>query len=260
LLPSRRYKTRRAHAHCALTSTRGAAARLCLYAAAVYAVGLANSLADWRAQRSRLDAAPPLPDVLFELVPAWPRARPVPDAALHLAWLVLALGLQSHGRARLVVRALLDAQASLFALRALLVPLTTLPAPLRGCHRELPTNWLALALDPLRALASPDGSLSWCHDLIFSGHTSHLVLAALFAAACVHSRLARVLVYVLAAVGTLALLLARIHYSIDLATGALAAATVFARARPALHEAEREAERETRKRTAISADGRLWSV
>ena len=205
-------------------------ARCCLYAASMYAVGLSNSIADWRALRAGMNEAPMLPDLAFDALPHVPELALAPDACMRLVWLVLAGCIFREREWRALTITFFDAQSQLLVLRAITVPLTSLPSPVAPCVDKLPRDWLPFLADPAIRMLSADGLMSWCHDLVFSGHTAHLMLVALFVHSIARTRAAvRVGTYVLVGVGIGALLLARLHYTLDVVLALFATTAVFSR-------------------------------
>ena len=142
----------------------------------------------------RVEEMAPLEDRLHAAIPQVQKARWV----VHLLPLVAAILVLVHVPGIHAVR-LVQVYALLLALRALTFWVTRLPAPRAGCK---PYTMVGVRL-------------GGCSDMMYSGHTTLLVLSTLFILFYGSSTWLKGVIAILAAAGVSLVLLTRHHYTAD---------------------------------------------
>jgi hypothetical protein len=186
------------------------------YLVTTYVMAMTNDLADARGALLP-DKFQPLPDLGFDFVPQIPELARLVDpllTALYAA-VLLRIALSPTNRRELAC-AFVEMHMSLMLLRCLTVTLTTLPSPVTRCTYALKQKPALLFLEPLYHMVRPDGMLSWCHDMVFSGHTMFYTIAALFLHDARGHWAFRFWAYATLLGGVFCLIAARIHYSVDI--------------------------------------------
>lgn len=199
------------------------------YLFVLYVVAIVNDVADNRGTLLPR-ATPSLPDVVHDLLPFFAEASQFSDAATMLLYMSLAALISTQRAVADLFCEFLDLHAKLMLFRCLTVPLTTLPSPLPGCEtlERIPFSFL----NPLKRVLLPGVLSSWCHDLIYSGHTVLYFLIALFFRDLKSHDFIKLLVWIVAGTGTLALLVSRLHYSVDVLIGATITILMYNQRRP----------------------------
>lgn len=213
---------------------------------ALYLMALANDVADYRGFLLPPDAAI-LPDVAHSVLPLVHAGAQFSDLMTLLMYFAAIAIVSTKVEACALLCEYFDLHAPLALLRSVMVPLTTLPSPVPGCRDRGERVSLSL-LGPLTRVLMPTILTSWCHDLIYSGHTVVYTLTLLFVYDLnVHLALP-IIIWTCAVAGCIALLSARVHYAVD---GALSIAfTTLMYGRRRLH-IQRQAQLQAQKLLSI---------
>jgi hypothetical protein len=86
-------------------------------------------------------------------------------------------------------------------------------------------------MQPVWNFLRPHGMSSWCHDMLFSGHSMFYIIAALFLHDAGYHCLFWLAGWAMAATGILALICSRMHYSVDVAIAIIIAVLVYLHSR-----------------------------
>ena len=200
---------------------------LAAYLAATYVMSLVNCYADWRADAlGEVRGHTPLPDIGFDLVPENRELLWTLDILTNLeAVLLIACALRSRHRVAIACR-FMNLHAAMLALRSLTVASTSMPAPV-PCTNLIDATQTHVLLAPLRHLGRADAFMSWCHDLMFSGHQTFMVLATWFVAECRPHMAVTAFATLLVPLGVLALLSTRSHYTSDIVVATVLATLLY---------------------------------
>ena len=175
-----------------------------------------------------------LPDVGHDLLPEVStmfgmNAHLMCDNLLRGTVVGTALLVCTRSERSLIFKRVLIVYGTLMFLRAFTLLLTSLPDPyfLCGLHpkalyawHEIP--WASIPVDVLTLFGPNDENSMTCGDLLFSGHTVLFVLCALVWHTYYHTTRVqlnpvKLFVWLLSIVGTLLLLVTRMHWTIDIA-------------------------------------------
>jgi len=181
----------------------------------------------------RTPKSPPLPDVVFELLPAAESSfYPTDIVTTSLLFLVIFLSIK-QGRSSLVcLRGLMFTYALLLNMRTLTISVTNLPVPntTGPCRDEFPDvhvlGRLKTTLIYTFALGFRVPGVFQCGDLIFSGHTTYIWLMTLHCIRVWRKVYPNELLYhpkwllvAWCSFGTLCIVMWRQHYSVDVILG-----------------------------------------
>lgn len=159
---------------------------------------------------------PPLYDVGHNLLP---RVGLIyPDIMLYfvIAYFVLRWGI----RYPKVLQNYLWLLVILFMGRIVMFTTTRVPPPPReGCHERHPGEKIILAVRQKENHT--------CADMLYSGHTFHVMLVLLFVLYLSHSRTEKVLMFVATLLTLLVVIAARIHYTVDVLIAVLVSTLLF---------------------------------
>ena len=175
----------------------------------------------------------PLVDVVSTVLPFY-EDRSIPDYFVFSTVLMSVVFLSFHPARVVILKRALLIIGTIYLIRSCTLMLTILPDPSFACKS-----------DPLAG--SPDEDLFFeglrstlqlrknCGDLVFSGHTSLMIVSALFFTEYINglltSRVVRMsivlLLWMLAFLGALSILACRMHYSIDILFAMLVVTIVF---------------------------------
>lgn len=239
--------TARAHTHMSDCAVAGKLPRAFgLLMLATYTMGVMNCVADERALGV---ATVPLRDTGFDLFTEDMSMLWLLDAIGHLQYVLVVLQCAVLRRPQLLA-IFLQMHAAVLFLRCLTVAATTLPSPIACPHTELinaEREW-NIVLRPLLHFARSDTFVSWCHDFMFSGHAALMLLASLFIAYVNKSRLWTGLSCSLTLAGSVVLLVARAHYTVDVVVAYIVVSLLFANCRPWINAAASAASCESEPR------------
>ena len=200
------------------------------YVTATYIVSLANTVNDRRAAQllPAEFAETPLPDVLFETLPFIPDAVRLIDPLAHGMYALVLIRLGVHHARKELIALFFVMHGTILLLRAALVALTTLPAPhLCSAENRMLSNQGHILIAPLMHLITPGGFMSWCNDLLFSGHAALLTLAFLVVNTVNGNAAWTGMAALIWLVGIACILLGHSHYSVDILLGMETATAVY---------------------------------
>jgi len=202
------------------------------YAAATYIASAVNCLADeWAVD---VAGAPPLPDVGHRLTAEWRNGVWFVDGLARAQYALLGLRMLIAPRRRKLFAHFVALHTALLLLRCATVPFTTVPAPAPCEHVSAEELAAPVYARPLYHLRRADALISWCHDMMYSGHVALVTLAALFHSAAPPNALYawRIASLSIVVASVYALLAARVHYSMDIAVALVVTVLLFEHARP----------------------------
>jgi NhaP-type Na+/H+ or K+/H+ antiporter len=158
---------------------------------------------------------PPLYDPVITQSSGWNVQRDVPDFLMLFAilstFIFIAFDAQRKVPLLLFLQRLLLITGILYIIRAITISVTTLPPPNPNCQPKYARDAVSYAE---YAMGQIIGDFT-CTDLIFSGHTLTLMIAALTIDWYFSYRFMVPLFYLLAVVGTLTIVASRMHYTVD---------------------------------------------
>lgn len=206
-------------------------------------MSLINCVADDRAFTAGLvGTSIRLPDFGFDLVPENQSLLPFIDltAALQctlIVWHTVSGGKLCH------LALFLEWQAYVLMLRSATISATVLPSaiPCRDPAMQSSDREVALLLRPFLHFSTPTVFLSWCHDFVFSGHMSLLVLGTLALVEMRANRILQLISLANAITGALLLLTTRSHYSVDIILAIIIVTLLFETKKYRVDEVERDA-------------------
>jgi lysylphosphatidylglycerol synthetase-like protein (DUF2156 family) len=188
------------------------------YLVALYFVALFNDIADQRAQNLPRNSVI-LPDLLHDLLSPDEDAKYLCDFITLLLYFCFLAVISTKKRWLHFLCEFIALHTVLLVLRCFLVAITTLPSPVQSCNMHKPAEFSLL--NPIKRLLLPSVLSSWCNDLIYSGHTVIYVLVSLFVIDLSENSFVVAFVCILSAVGVGGLLVARLHYSVDIFLAAI---------------------------------------
>ena len=200
---------------------------LAKYAGATYAMSLVNCIADDRAREFFGPRDQPLPDIGFDVVPFHPHLIWILDI-LTLTQVALLAGCvwrYSSDALRTAVR-FITLHALILAMRCFTVASTSMPSP-SHCPHLHDDEGMSLLLAPFWHLSRSNALMSWCNDMMFSGHVAFMVLAAWFVWETKAPTLFGSAAGIQASAVMLVLLSTRGHYTSDIAVGVIIASLVY---------------------------------
>lgn len=200
------------------------------YLVAAYVMGATNDLADARGVLLP-DRFEPLPDLGFDYLPFVPDAKHVADVFVTSMYAVVLVRVFISKYKNELFCLFIEMHICLMLLRSATVAMTTLPTPSMTCARRLQEKPGLVFLDPAVHFLKPGGMSSWCHDMLFSGHGMLYVIAALFLHDAGGYIVFPLIGWTLALVGTLCLIMSRMHYTVDVAIAIIIAYFVYLRSR-----------------------------
>ncbi|GMS90216.1 hypothetical protein PENTCL1PPCAC_12391, partial [Pristionchus entomophagus] len=180
----------------------------------------------------------PLPDIVFKLVPEYPKAAKFGDILVSVCLACLALLLILHQSRTTILRRVFFIAATLYSMRSVTLLATQLPPGYANnalrC-RERQANWSFSQFmsrwgeQTLRfGFQGENGML--CGDMLFSGHTLVMMVCLLTVTHYLPAkwRLLRVLPYCFAYVGMACMIVSRTHYTIDVVIAHWLTTLIFA--------------------------------
>lgn len=201
----------------------------------IYAMAVIAELADIRGLLiGEQDRA--LPDIGFDVIPYTPSAVWVPDALNQLMLFIVILRIFCSVKRKRLACAFMNLHITLMILRCACMPFTTFPAPSPLCYQKYAERPDHILLVPIkRILERGVASLSsWCHDLLFSGHTVFLIIGALFLHDSPGEIWWRIAGWSCSVSGCLMLIATRIHYTTDVIVAVILSVLVYDRWRDEL--------------------------
>ena len=164
-----------------------------------------------------LKSAPPLPDVLFGVLPNIPDW--VPHSMLFCLTLLTLYKLRKSGR---VLIQMYNRISLLFVLRVLCFTFTPLPPPVPGCVARLQGE--AFHWNVVRDLIQSRGLT--CSDMMFSGHAIHFIafMWVLWPGSTFWRKVA-LLTYV--SLGLISIIASHLHYTADVLVGIFLTVLMF---------------------------------
>ncbi|GAU97011.1 hypothetical protein RvY_08375 [Ramazzottius varieornatus] len=173
----------------------------------------------------RVPNTPPLPDVVFDLIPQWDLGLQISEYLIIVSlWTTLIL-LFFHRYRWIVFRRLFFIVGLLYLGRAVTMLVTAVPVANTDyyCSPKMNHTSPLIILERIAKLLSGlglsvNGQHVYCGDYIYSGHTCVLLLSALMMDEYAPKKyfLLRILVFLMAATGIVMVSVSRGHYTVDI--------------------------------------------
>jgi len=178
-------------------------------------VAIVNSMVDVRGIQSLSQHAITLPDVGHSVLPFIPEMARLGDTCLVLLYVVMVVAMCTKQAYCDLLCEFVGLHAGLLLLRCLTVSSTLLPSPMVGCATRDAVSRMDFSSSPPLLVPLSGTLTAWCHDLMYSGHTVVYALASLFIFDLHTVRAVAGAVLLIAVIGILCLLVARLHYTVD---------------------------------------------
>jgi len=164
----------------------------------------------------------PLPDLLFDIIPANYEFEWLPNLLLLLLALASIIRCIFFRRGLTVIRRFFLLHGISSLLRSATLAATSYPDPSRLCANYTPPD----SVDPFWTSTVYNPELVTCGDLMFSGHTLYYCLLALLWTRY-FTILEKTVMWIIAIIGCFSLIFVRIHYTTDVLVGIYVAFTVY---------------------------------
>jgi len=169
----------------------------------------------------------PLYDPLANETGEWNFKRSIPDHLMLFGILstilLLAADINREVALLKILKRILIITGFLYLLRAITISVTTMPPPFTNCKLRKANNVKNYVVNALEQII---GNLS-CTDLIFSGHALSLIIACLTIDYYFSHRYMVPMYYLLAIGGSLTIIAARMHYTVDVILSWIIVVAIF---------------------------------